>query len=141
MSEQPSLPTRRDFFGRLGFVGAAALVVERARRSGAAEVGDAVDFPPPENLAARGEVPRRKFGGTDAVVSAIGLSGHTFATAKSEAEAIHIVLPPAGASAPKSLEVMLTLVLRLASFRRAFRSKAYAEGVRLFVIAQADGLR
>ena len=67
------------------------MVAGRARNASAAEVGDTVEFPAPENLAARGEVPRRKFGNTDAVISAIGLGGHTFATAKSEAEAIRIV--------------------------------------------------
>ena len=61
------------------------------RRASSAEVGETVEFPALENLVARGEVPRRRFGKTDAVISAIGLGGHTFATAKSEAEAIHNV--------------------------------------------------
>ena len=44
-----------------------------------------------ENLAAKGEVPRRKFGKTGEVVSAIGLGGHTIGLAKDDAESIRIV--------------------------------------------------
>lgn len=49
------------------------------------------DLPPPENLADKGEVPRRKFGKTDVVVSALALGGYTFATAKTKTESIRIV--------------------------------------------------
>lgn len=49
------------------------------------------DLPPPDNLAAPGEVPRRRFGRTDEVVSALGLGGSTFAQAKSKREALKIV--------------------------------------------------
>jgi len=49
------------------------------------------DNPPPENLAGKGEVPRRKFGKTEVVVSAMALGGHSFAEAKAEGEAIRIV--------------------------------------------------
>jgi aryl-alcohol dehydrogenase-like predicted oxidoreductase len=62
--------------------------------TGSGENGCAAEqeaFAPLENLAAPGEIPRRKFGRTDAVVSALGLGGHTFALAQSEAEAIRIV--------------------------------------------------
>ena len=91
MNEQPRQPNRRDFFGRLGYLGGAALAVGSLRDLGAAEPAVSADFPPPENLAARGEVPMRRLGKTGAVVSAIGLGGHTFAEARTEAEAIRIV--------------------------------------------------
>lgn len=45
----------------------------------------------PENLAGKGEVPRRKFGKTNVVVSALALGGHTFARAKTKEESIRIV--------------------------------------------------
>ena len=86
----PSLPTRRGFFERLGYAGAAAFVA-RLSTADAQNADAAVEFTAPENLASAGEVPRRRFGKTDAVVSAMGLGGHTFAEAKSEAEAIRIV--------------------------------------------------
>lgn len=54
----------------------------------AAHIGD---LPPPDNLAAKGEVPRRKFGHTNVIVSAMGLGGATFANAKTKTEALHIV--------------------------------------------------
>src|SRR5689334_23178091 len=57
----------------------------------ASENQSAGDLPPPQNLASKGEVPRRKFGKTDVVVSAMALGGFTFATAKTKAEAINIV--------------------------------------------------
>jgi len=82
---------RRAFLEKLGYLGAATFLAQSAGAAGAAENEVTVDFPSPENLAARGEVPRRKFGKTDAVVSAMGLGGHTFAMAKSEAESIRIV--------------------------------------------------
>ncbi len=53
-----------------------------------ASFGDAA---PPENLAGKGEVPRRRFGKTDVVVSAMGLGGHTFAQAKTKEESLRIV--------------------------------------------------
>lgn len=89
MSDQSNLPTRRDFCGRLGWLGASAVATAGMRPAQAAAPTEALATP--ENLAARGEVPRRKFGKTDAVISAIGLGGHTFAEAKTEAEAIRIV--------------------------------------------------
>jgi uncharacterized protein len=46
---------------------------------------------PPENLAAKGEVPRRRFGRTDEIVSAMGLGGATFAGAKTKSVALRIV--------------------------------------------------
>lgn len=49
------------------------------------------DQPPPPNLAAKGEVPRRRFGRTDVVVSAMALGGSSFASAPSKREAIRIV--------------------------------------------------
>jgi aryl-alcohol dehydrogenase-like predicted oxidoreductase len=49
------------------------------------------DQDPPKNLAGPGEVPRRHFGRTDVVVSALALGGHAFAQAKSAKEAIQIV--------------------------------------------------
>lgn len=49
------------------------------------------DLPPSANLAAKGEVPRRKFGHTETVVSAMALGGATFANAKTKSESIHIV--------------------------------------------------
>jgi predicted aldo/keto reductase-like oxidoreductase len=49
------------------------------------------DNDPSENLAAKGEIPRRKFGKTGEIVSAIGLGGHTFAEARTEEESIRIV--------------------------------------------------
>lgn len=49
------------------------------------------DLPPPENLAPAGEVPRRRFRNTEVVVSALGLGGHSFATAPTKAESIRIV--------------------------------------------------
>lgn len=55
------------------------------------EPQNAGDFPPPENLAAAGEIPRRKFGKSDVVVSAIGLGGYFFAMAKTKTESLRIV--------------------------------------------------
>src|SRR5262245_22644096 len=52
---------------------------------------NAGDQSPPQNLANPGEVPRRNFGRSNVVVSAIALGGHTFATAKSKNESIQIV--------------------------------------------------
>ena len=49
------------------------------------------DQPPSANLAPAGEVPRRRFGNTDVVVSALGLGGSTFASAGSKKEALRIV--------------------------------------------------
>ncbi len=82
---------RRTFFGQLASAGAAALVAGAASRANAADADEVADFPPPENLATTGEVPRRKFGRTGEVISAMGLGGHTFALAKSEAESIRIL--------------------------------------------------
>jgi aryl-alcohol dehydrogenase-like predicted oxidoreductase len=82
---------RRSFLGKLGIAGAAAFLSRAETGSAqAAEAGtpDIIAF---ENLAREGEVPRRKFGKTGAVVSALGLGGHTFALARSEAESIRIV--------------------------------------------------
>jgi predicted aldo/keto reductase-like oxidoreductase len=89
MSASSDRPSRRDFCKRLGWLGTSAITAAALRPAGAAETDP--NFAAPENLAACGEVPRRKFGKTDAVVSAIGLGGHTFAEAKTEVEAIRIV--------------------------------------------------
>ena len=87
--KHPSYSSRRVFLERVG-VGAAATFVSASFAGGADQQsgGDVIAF---ENLAARGEVPRRKFGRTDVVISAIGLGGHTFALARNEGEAIRIV--------------------------------------------------
>ena len=82
---------RRKFFEKLATAGAVVLVARPSRLAEAADTNEEAEFLPEENLAATGEVPRRKFGRTDAVVSAMGLGGHTFAMAKSEAESIRIV--------------------------------------------------
>jgi aryl-alcohol dehydrogenase-like predicted oxidoreductase len=82
--------SRRRFCGQVGWISAAVVAgAAVVRRSTGAETD--TEVPAPENLAARGEVPRRKFGKTGDVVSALGLGGHTFALAKSEPEAIRIV--------------------------------------------------
>ncbi|MHA3774555.1 aldo/keto reductase [Verrucomicrobiota bacterium sgz303538] len=93
MDEQCSSgATRRDFVERLGYLGAAALAAGHAFTALGQENSAApVDLATPENLAAKGEVPRRKFGKTGEVISAIGLGGHTFATAKTPEESIRIV--------------------------------------------------
>lgn len=52
---------------------------------------NAGDKAPPDNLAGSGEVPRRKFGSTDVVVSAMGLGGSAFASAPTKTESIRIV--------------------------------------------------
>lgn len=49
------------------------------------------DQPPPENLAGKGEVPRRRFGKTNIVVSAMALGGSSFANPSSKRESIRIV--------------------------------------------------
>ncbi len=49
------------------------------------------DLPPPENLAAPGEVPRRKFGRTNVEVSALAVGGHAIGMASSKKESIRIV--------------------------------------------------
>ena len=82
---------RRSFFGRLGYLGAATFLARSLNPAHAAEAAESLDFATPENLAAKGEVPRRKFGKTGVVVSAMGLGGHTLALAKTEAESIRIV--------------------------------------------------
>lgn len=89
---KPDRPNdRRTFFGQLARGGAAAVLAGAAGPAAAAPTDDNRDFSPSENLAAAGEVPRRKFGQTGAVVSAMGLGGHTFALAKTEAESIRLV--------------------------------------------------
>jgi aryl-alcohol dehydrogenase-like predicted oxidoreductase len=81
-------------------IGAAAIAqaVLAGRQGEAADspVQATLDFAPLENLASKGEVPRRTFGSTGAIVSALGLGGHTFALAKSEPEAIRIVQEAVG---------------------------------------------
>jgi aryl-alcohol dehydrogenase-like predicted oxidoreductase len=92
MSEHSDHPSRRVFCGRLGLGISAAALAATAMRARAAEPTEKESgFALPENLAAKGEVPRRKFGKTDVVISALGLGGHTFALAKSEQESIRIV--------------------------------------------------
>lgn len=59
--------------------------------SNPADRENAGDLPPPENLAGSGEIPRRRFGKTDVIVSAIALGGATFANAKTKSESIRIV--------------------------------------------------
>ena len=86
--------SRRAFCKGLGFVCAASAVpfatpVARANENPLPE--QTGDLPPPENLASKGEVPRRKFGKTNVVVSAMALGGFAFAEAKSKREAMHIV--------------------------------------------------
>ncbi len=49
------------------------------------------DLPPQVNLAAKGEVPRREFGRTGEIVSALGLGGYSFASAKTKSESIRIL--------------------------------------------------
>lgn len=49
------------------------------------------DLLPPQNLAVRGEVPRRKFGNSEVVVSALGLGGHAIGSARTKKEALRIV--------------------------------------------------
>ncbi len=86
-----NLPSdRRAFLGRIGSFGAAALLAQSGRSSAAAQ--ESPELPPVENLAAPGEVPRRKFGKTGEVVSAMGLGGHTLALAPTKEESIRIVL-------------------------------------------------
>ncbi|MDQ3624962.1 MAG: aldo/keto reductase [Verrucomicrobiota bacterium] len=90
-----STASRRDFFRWAGVSAALCLAARAFKNSAVAREAEIIesfgDAPPPENLAAKGEVPRRKFGKTDVVVSAMALGGHTFATAKTEAESIRIV--------------------------------------------------
>ena len=90
MNPPPQDFSRRDFVTRMGALGTVAHAAS-ARKTHAAEPESPPEFSPRENLAARGEVPRRKFGSTGAVVSAMGLGGHTFALAKTEGESIRIV--------------------------------------------------
>lgn len=59
--------------------------------SNPADRENAGDLPPPENLAGSGEIPCRRFGKTDVIVSAIALGGATFANAKTKSESIRIV--------------------------------------------------
>lgn len=88
--------SRRGFVKQLGLAGAAwtlagpAFAQETPAAPGKTG-GSFGDNPPPPNLAGPGEIPRRKFGKTDAVVSAIGLGGHTLALAPSEKESIDMV--------------------------------------------------
>jgi predicted aldo/keto reductase-like oxidoreductase len=49
------------------------------------------DQSPAKNFATAGEVPRRKFGKTEVIVSALGLGGSLFAAAKTKKEALRIV--------------------------------------------------
>lgn len=89
--------SRRAFCQVLGhtpLVGAAAATssATMASKAAATESGKrSPTLPPATNLAAPGEVPRRRFGNTDAVVAALGLGGHTFAKAKTKREAIRII--------------------------------------------------
>lgn len=55
------------------------------------KTSNAGNQPPPENFAAKGEIPRRKFGRTEEIVSALALGGSSIALAKSKAESIRIV--------------------------------------------------
>jgi len=87
--------SRRTFVKLAGLAGATwATGRAGAEEKPAAKVVSDVSFgdaAPPENLAGKGEVPRRKFGKTDVVVSAMSLGGHAFAQAKTKEEAIRIV--------------------------------------------------
>jgi predicted aldo/keto reductase-like oxidoreductase len=91
MHDENSGSTRRDFVGRLGRASAAAIAAFGALPATAQQRTVAADFATPENLGASGEVPRRKFGKTEQVVSLLGLGGHAFAQAKTEEESIRIV--------------------------------------------------
>ncbi len=90
MHHDAPLPSRRNFFGRLGLASAAALLGGRLSQP-ETTAAEFADLPSPENLTGKGEIPRRRFGKTDAVVSALGLGGHTFAQAKTPEESIRIV--------------------------------------------------
>jgi aryl-alcohol dehydrogenase-like predicted oxidoreductase len=82
--------SRRDFVGRLGWYSAAAVAAFSSIKA-TGQQASVADLPAPENLASAGEIPRRKFGKTDAIVSAMGLGGHAFAQAKTVEESIRIV--------------------------------------------------
>jgi uncharacterized protein len=86
-----SIHSRRTFCKTLGvsWLASTSVLAQGSRNE---QHGQAAgDFPPPENLAAKGEVPRRRFGKSDVIVSAMALGGHTFATAKTKAESIRMV--------------------------------------------------
>lgn len=93
MEENRSFPgsSRREFVGRLGWYGAAAFAALSQAAAQESPTRPQADLATPENLAHPGEIPRRKFGKTDVVVSAIGLGGHAFAQPKDEQECIRIV--------------------------------------------------
>jgi hypothetical protein len=87
--------SRRAFFKTLGMAGAGYLMAQHLLASeempGAPNDESDADQSP-ENLASKGEVPRRRFGRhQEVVVSAMALGGHTFATAPSGGESIRMV--------------------------------------------------
>lgn len=83
--EQPPSSDRRSFLQKVAVAGAgiAAFTREAAAQN--------TEWTTPENVAAKGEVPRRKFGKTGIEVSLLGVGGHTFAEAKTDEESIRII--------------------------------------------------
>lgn len=85
--------TRRGFLKIAGGLGTLIAGVEFARGAepDPAPEENAGDRQPSENLAKPGEVPRRRFGKSEDIVSAMGLGGHAIGLAQSDEEAIRIV--------------------------------------------------
>ena len=84
--------TRRMFCGTLGLTWLASTTMFSQDTKNPSKAAKAVgDLPPPENKAAQGEVPRRKFGKTDVLVSALAVGGHAIGKAKTKKESIQIV--------------------------------------------------
>jgi len=89
-----SIHSRRVFCKSLGvsWLASTTTFAQNPEHGGPPQLKESTgDRPPPENLATPGEVPRRKFGRTDAVVSALGVGGHAIGMASTKKESIRIV--------------------------------------------------
>jgi predicted aldo/keto reductase-like oxidoreductase len=76
----------------VSWLASSTLLGQKAESDGQTKVTrSSGDLPPPANLASPGQVPLRKFGKTDVVVSALAVGGHAIGKATTKQESIRIV--------------------------------------------------